>query len=159
MGTFSKEAVAEAALGDKVSAIGVPVSNVFQDQFMSQYNCRVFPWALNYDCGGADYPQLFDNWEWLEKAIVEREGEDVSNRVQARWRRLCGEAPLLPGEYAKMLACRPEMQVAGDWLCVHTHWSGCSWRSMGCVWLPFAVVGLPLYDDGGWCTHYASVCR
>ena len=75
---------------------------------------------------GADYPKLFDDWTWLEKSISEREGEEVASHLQDRWRRVCDEAPLLPGDYAKMMACRPEMQIAGDWLCVpaarNLHW-------------------------------------
>ena len=46
--------------------------------------------------------------------------------MKERWRRTNGEAPLLPGEYAKMLATRPECQVAGDWMLVpavrNLHW-------------------------------------
>ena len=50
-GTFAKESIAEAALADKVNMVDVSVSNPFENQFTSQYNCRIFPWALNYDCG------------------------------------------------------------------------------------------------------------
>ena len=64
---FSSEAVAEAAMSDKVSAMDLPVSSEFEKQFVSEYSCRVFPWALNYECGGADYPELFADWAWLEK--------------------------------------------------------------------------------------------
>ena len=75
---------------------------------------------------GANYPKLFDGWAWLEKSISEREGEEVASHLQDRWRRVCDEAPLPPGDYAKMMACRPEMQIAGDWLCVpaarNLHW-------------------------------------
>ena len=49
-GTFTKESIAEAAMADKVNIIDVPVSHTFENQFTSQYNSRVFPWALNYDC-------------------------------------------------------------------------------------------------------------
>ena len=51
-GTFAKESIAEAAIADKLNIMDVSVSNTFENQFTSQYNCRVFPWALNYDCGG-----------------------------------------------------------------------------------------------------------
>ena len=54
-GTFSKEDVAQATLSDKVNIVDVPVANTFENQFVSQYMCRVFPWTLNYDCGGADF--------------------------------------------------------------------------------------------------------
>ena len=125
-GTFSKEAAAEAAMSDKVSAIDLPVGSSFENQFVSQYSCRVFPWALNYDSGGADYPELFADWAWLERFTARNDGEDAVGSLQERWRRIHGEAPLLPGEYARMLACRPEMQIAGDWMCVpaarNLHW-------------------------------------
>ena len=46
--------------------------------------------------------------------------------LQKRWRRISGEAALLPGDYAQMLACRPETYVAGDWMLVpaarNLHW-------------------------------------
>ena len=125
-GTFSKEDVAQATLSDKVNIVDVPVGNTFEKQFVSQYMCRVFPWALNFDCGGADYPELFADWSWLERSIAQRSGESVVGHLQERWRRIHGEAALLPGEYAQMLACRPEMQVAGDWMLVPSarnwHW-------------------------------------
>ena len=59
--TFPPEVVAEHAL-DNVLDMTVRMSNVFEDQFVSKYLPRVFPWALNYDCGGAEYPKLFENW-------------------------------------------------------------------------------------------------
>ena len=125
-GTFSKADVAQATLSDKINIVDVPVANTFENQFVSQYMCRVFPWALNYDCGGADFPELFSDWSWLERSIAQRGGESVVEHLQERWRRLHGEAPLLPGEYAQMLACRPEMHVAGDWMLVpsarNLHW-------------------------------------
>ena len=124
--TFSKESIAEAALSEKVNIIDLPVSSTFEKQFVSQYMCRIFPWALNYDCGGADYPELFSDWSWFERSIARTAGAEVVDGLQERWRRIQGEAPLLPGEYARMLACRPEMQVAGDWMCVpaarNLHW-------------------------------------
>ena len=124
--TFSNDAITEAVLPDKVSAMDITMSSTFENQFVSQYNCRVFPWALNYDCGGADYPDLFANWAWIEEAISRGGGAETVNQLKERWRRIHGEAPLLPGDYAKMLACRPEMQIAGDWMCVpaarNLHW-------------------------------------
>ena len=75
---------------------------------------RVFPWALNYDCGGADYPDLFADWPRLEQSLR----VDAAVHLKERWRRLESSAPLLPGPYAQMLACRPENQVAGDWIVV-----------------------------------------
>lgn len=98
------------------------MSNEFQDRFISQYCSHILPWALNYDCGGADYPDLFANWQELEQAL----GNDVADQLKTRWRRLDSSAPLLPGPYAKMLASRAELQVAGDWMVVpatrNLHW-------------------------------------
>ena len=61
-GTFSKEVVTESTMSDQTSVLELSTSNSFENQFISQYNCRVFPWALNYDCGGPDYPELFGDW-------------------------------------------------------------------------------------------------
>ncbi len=41
------------------------LDNVFEDQFISKYLPRILHWALNYDCGGAEYPDLFANWDEL----------------------------------------------------------------------------------------------
>ena len=38
--------------------------------------------------------------------------------IQHRWRKIAGEAVLLPAEHAQLLATRPEMQIAGDWMVV-----------------------------------------
>ena len=84
---FSKEAVAESAMADKTSIIELQVSNSFENQFVSQYNCRVFPWALNYDCGGADYPDLFGDWERLERTIDDHDVSTADNpgHQKDRW--------------------------------------------------------------------------
>ena len=63
-GTFAPEVIAEHAV-DNVLNMSVRMSNCFEDQFVSKYMPRVFPWALNYDCGGAEYPDLFSKWEEL----------------------------------------------------------------------------------------------
>eukprot|EP00973_Karenia_brevis_P048444 6722983-Karenia_brevis.AAC.1 len=67
---------------------------------------RVFPWALNYDCGGAEYPDLFSNLEEL----LENQEDLLSAGIKQRWRKLADEAVLVPGDYASMLATRSEMQ-------------------------------------------------
>ena len=125
-GAFSKQVVAESAMSDKTSVIEVSASNSFENQFVSNYNCRVFPWALNYDCGGPDYPNLFGNWQSIEKNVGRADVIDDANVFTNRWRRNAADPPLMPGEYAKMLATRPEMQIAGDWMCVpsarNLHW-------------------------------------
>ena len=58
-GTFSEPVITDVAMRDKTNIMNISTSNVFENQFVSYYNCRVFPWALNYDCGGPDYPDLF----------------------------------------------------------------------------------------------------
>ena len=49
---------AEAAF-NKVSGLQVRMGHEFEKQFKSEYRSRMFPWALNYSCGGADYENLF----------------------------------------------------------------------------------------------------
>ena len=119
--TFSQETLLQAG-APKVAGLDVKMSNEFQDQFISQYIARCFPWALNYDCGGADYPDLFADWESMEKSL----GSEATHHLKARWRRFESSASLLPGPYAKMLASRPELQVSGDWMLVpaarNLHW-------------------------------------
>ena len=119
--THSPEVIANVAM-NSVTELTIKMSNQFQDQFVAKYTPRIFPWALNYDCGGAEYPGLFADWD----ALLESEASVVAASIQQRWRRVAGEAPLLPGEYAKMLATRPEMQIAGDWMVVpaarNLHW-------------------------------------
>ena len=61
-GTFSPEVVAEQAL-QNVLDMTVKMSNKFEDQFVSKYLPRIFPWSMNYDCGGPEYPQLFAKWK------------------------------------------------------------------------------------------------
>ena len=119
--TFSAETLCETAV-PKVANLDVHMSNDFEDQFISKYAPRIFPWALNYDCGGADYPDLFADWQQLEQSL----GAEAASSLKARWRRVEGEAPLFPGPYAKMIACRPELQIAGDWMLLpaarNLHW-------------------------------------
>ena len=88
----------------------VRMSNEFEEQFVTKYLPRVFPWALNYDCGGAEYPELFANWE----EIFENQENLLAQGVRQRWRKIAEEAVLVPAEHAKMLATRPELQIAGD---------------------------------------------
>ena len=98
------------------------MSNKFENQFVSKYTSRIFPWALNYDCGGADYPDLFSDWE----EFLRGEFQCRADSIQQRWRRFLSEAPLVPSDYVSMLSTRPEMQIAGDWMVVpaarNLHW-------------------------------------
>jgi hypothetical protein len=119
--TFAPEVIAEHAM-DNVLNMSVRMSQVFEDQFVSKYLPRIFPWALNYDCGGAEYPKLFANWD----EILQSQEKLLKEGVQQRWRKIAGEAVLEPGAHAQMLATRPEMQIAGDWMVVpgarNLHW-------------------------------------
>ena len=119
--TFAPEVVAEHAL-DNILDMTVRMSTMFEDQFVSKYLPRILPWALNYDCGGADYPKLFANWE----DVLQNQEQMLTEGIQQRWRKLADEAVLLPGEYAQMLATRSEMQIGGDWMVVpsarNLHW-------------------------------------
>ena len=100
----------------------VRMSNVFEDQFISKYMPSVFPWALNYDCGGPEYPDLFSNWE----EILADQEKLLAAGIQQRWCKIADEAVLVPGDHAQMLSTRPEMQIAGDWMVVpgarNLHW-------------------------------------
>jgi len=114
-------AVLEQGLGS-IATMEIKMSNKFEDQFISKYMPRIFPWALNYDCGGPEFPGLFENWTEM---IADQE-QLLQRGIQQRWRKMAGEAALVPGAYAQMLATRSEMQVAGDWMLVpgarNLHW-------------------------------------
>ena len=58
--TLHEEVIAEYAL-KSISSLTIKMSNKVENQFISKYTSRIFPWALNYDCGGADYPNLFSD--------------------------------------------------------------------------------------------------
>ena len=115
-GTFRSEDVMAHGL-QTASNLRVTMSNDFEDQFVTKYISRIFPWALNYDCGGPDFPYLFTQQE---------DSTDVASNADQRWRRQNNEAPLLSAEYAAMMATRPESQISGDWMIVpaarNLHW-------------------------------------
>ena len=108
----------EHALGS-VSSMTLEMSNVFENQFVSKYMPRIFPWAFNYDCGGADYPDLFTTYD-------DTEPKTRATAVRNTWRRVAGEAVVTPGYYKQMISTRPEKQIASDWLVVpaaqNLHW-------------------------------------
>ena len=118
---FAPDVVAKHA-ADNVVEMTMKMSNVFEDQFISKYLPRVLPWALNYDCGGAEYPDMFGKWD----DSIENENTLLAQSIKHRWRKLADEAVLTPGEHAKMLSTRSEMQIAGDWMAVpgarNLHW-------------------------------------
>ena len=119
--TFAPEVVVERAMHN-VLDMTVRMSNQFDEQFISKYMPRICPWALNYHCGGREYPHLFANWDDL----LANQEELLAHGIQQRWRKVAGEAALVPGEYAQMLSTRAEMQIAGDWMVVpvarNLHW-------------------------------------
>ena len=116
-----QEVVVQSAF-NKVTGMGVQMGQDFEPQFNASYMARAYPWALNYSCGGADYPDLFGDWD--NKAVQGREAVAQSDGKHSR--RQHDEPCLLPGPYAQMLATRVEMQVAGDWMLVpaarNLHW-------------------------------------
>ena len=115
---LDKNTAVEHALGN-VSGLTLEMSNEFENQFVSKYMPRIFPWALNYDCGGADYPDLFTRYD-------DNDPDSRAAAVKTVWRRVADEAMVTPGIYKEMLATRPEKQLAGDWLLVpaaqNLHW-------------------------------------
>ena len=50
-----QEMQTEHALG-AIAELGIRMPNKFEDQWVSQYLPRIFPWVLNYGCVGAEYP-------------------------------------------------------------------------------------------------------
>ena len=120
-GILSEQVLAEHAF-KTVAGLDIPMSSTFENQWITKYNARVFPWALKFDCGGPDYPELFSDWSQGAPGS----SASTAKGPQERWRRVAGEAEVLPGVYAQMLATRPEMQLAGDWLLVpgtrNLHW-------------------------------------
>ena len=61
-GALAPAVTAEYSLG-KLAAMDVTMSSRFEDQWVTKYLTRIFPWALNYSCGGPEYPHLFANWK------------------------------------------------------------------------------------------------
>ena len=129
MGLLAREYVVESAMSDKMGVAEVSTSAVFVNQFVSQCNPRAFPPALNYDCGEPDYPDLFADWEAREKSVCTADSPEATAGLKERWRRATGAAPLLPGGCAKMLATRPDMQIAGDWMRVPAARNWRRWRA------------------------------
>ena len=55
-----------------VARVDANMSNKFGDQWIPQYMSRILPWVLNYSCGGAEYPHLFDKAAW--QAVKDDDG-------------------------------------------------------------------------------------
>eukprot|EP00973_Karenia_brevis_P075203 10447395-Karenia_brevis.AAC.1 len=50
-------AQAQAAFS-KISGLQVRMGTEFEHQFNCEYSSRIFPWVLNYSCGGPDYQKI-----------------------------------------------------------------------------------------------------
>ena len=96
--TYAPEVVLEQGMGN-IADMSIRMSNKFEEQFISKYMPRIFPWSLNYDCGGPEFPALFENWE----DMISDQEELLKRGIRQRWRKLAEEAALVPGDYAKML--------------------------------------------------------
>ena len=96
--TYAPEVVLEQGIGN-IADMSIRMSNKFEEQFISKYMPRIFPWSLNYDCGGPEFPALFENWE----DMISDQEELLKRGIRQRWRKLGEEAALVPGDYAKML--------------------------------------------------------
>ena len=118
-----QEMQTEYALGE-IATTDIVMSNTFEDQWVSQYLSRIFPWVLNYSCGGAEYPGLFNMEAW--EALARADTDPAAFGVEARWRRLKNAPFVTPGVHAQHLATRSEAQVGADWMCVpaarNLHW-------------------------------------
>ena len=87
----------------KQSTLEVQVGTKFEDQFVAPYLSRIFPWALNFECGGPEYPDF---------QVADEEDDDellAAGRRQKRLRRAAGAPFLTPQRHAKNLARRVEM--------------------------------------------------
>ena len=113
----------EHALG-QIAEMDISMSNRFEDQWVTRYLSRIFPWALNFNCGGPEYPHLFNSSAW--DAIADGNADPLALAVGERWRRLASAPCVTPGPYVQMLATRSEAQLGADWMAVpaarNLHW-------------------------------------
>ena len=68
----------------KQSTLEVQVGTKFEDQFVAPYLSRIFPWALNFECGGPEYPDF---------QVADQEDDDelrAAGGRAKRWRRMEG---------------------------------------------------------------------
>ena len=112
-GAFAPEVVNAQAVQSIVD-VEVPISNVLEEQFVGHYMSSIVPYALNHACGGADWPELFGDWE----ALTEGDAAQREGLLKPRFRRSAEDAVVTPAAFAQMMATRPEVQVAGDWMVV-----------------------------------------
>jgi len=110
--------VVEHAVGS-VNNIHLEMLRVFGNQYLSKYLPCIFPASLNFHCGGADYPDLFAQFD-------ENDSEACATAVRNTWRRIASEAVVKPGVYTQMVSTRAESQLAKDWFLVpaarNLHW-------------------------------------
>ena len=96
----------------KTSTLDVQIGTQFEDQFIAPYLSRIFPWALNYETGGPEYPDFFSMDNDEEASLRSRYGSN------GRYRRKEYAGILTPARHAKNIARRIEAQIAGDWTLV-----------------------------------------
>ena len=76
---FAPEVVAEHAMKHIVD-MPIQLSNQFEGQFISKYMPRILPWALHYDCGGAEYPDVFIDWDELDQCSNQMAADSICQR-------------------------------------------------------------------------------
>ena len=103
----------------------------------NRYLSRIFPWALNYNCGGPEYPHLFNSPAW--DALESGDTDPLALAVGERWRRLAGAPCVTPGAYVQSLATRSEAQLG-----IHLLIFNCTVR----VGAPFACGFLAQFKIG-----------
>ena len=89
-----QETQTEFALS-QIAGATVEMSNKFVDQFISKYLSSILPWALNYACGGLEYPELFNLQAWMDMETGST--GPVQLGVAERWRRLQDAQAVTPG--------------------------------------------------------------
>ena len=115
---MDQNVVVEHAVGS-VNNIDLEMSKVFENQYLSKYMPSIFPASLNFHCGGADYPDLFAQFD-------ESDPEAFATAVRNSWGRMASGALVSPGVYSQMVSTRAESQLAKDWFLVpaarNLHW-------------------------------------
>lgn len=76
----------------QVAGTTVEMPNKFEDQFVSRYLSSIFPWALNYGCGGPEYPELFKLQALSDMEVGSTDAFQLG--VATWWRRL-QDAPVV----------------------------------------------------------------
>ena len=75
----------EHALG-QIASVDIKLCNNFEDQFNSRYLPLALPWALNYNCGGPEYPHLFAK-DPVTVGDDDELADPVIAGIQTWWRR------------------------------------------------------------------------